>query len=198
MDTHPARRALTRWALGGWLAVGLAAAACGGVADAPGVTPTTEEGAMAFSLRSDAFDADQPIPSRFTCDGDDMSPALSWTDTPPQARSFALIMDDPDAPRGVFTHWVYFDLPATTHALPEAVPKSQRPENGGVQGTNDFDKIGYGGPCPPAGSPHRYRFTLYALDEVLGLEPGASKQQVLTALEGHIVGEAQIVGTYQR
>lgn len=153
---------------------------------------------MAFSLRSDAFGADQPIPSRFTCDGEDGSPALSWSDAPPGTRSYALIMDDPDAPRGVFTHWVLFDLPASVHALPEAVPKSERPDTGGVQGTNDFGKTGYGGPCPPSGSPHRYRFFLYALDQELGLSPGASKQQVLTAMEGHIVGEGQLVGTYQR
>ena len=191
-------------ALCGLLAVGLLMAACGGgngtPTETPSVTetPVEEEGVMAFAIRSDAFDADQPIPTRFTCDGDDVSPALSWSDVPDGTQSLALIMDDPDAPRGVFTHWVLFNLPAGARSLPEGVAKTERPESGGFQGRNDFGDIGYGGPCPPPGGPHRYRFFLYALDGLIDLGAGASKQQVLDAVEGHVLAEAQLVGSYQR
>ncbi len=186
------------------VAVALVVAACGGgngtATETPSVTesPVDEEGVMALTIRSDAFAADQPIPTRFTCDGDDVSPALSWSDVPGGTQSLALIMDDPDAPRGVFTHWVLFNLPASAQSLPEGVAKTERPESGGVQGRTDFGDIGYGGPCPPPGGPHRYRFSLYALDGQLSLEPGASKQQVLDAMEGHLLGEARLAGTYQR
>ena len=132
----------------GLLAVGLLIAACGGgngtPTETPSVTetPVEEEGVMAFAIRSDAFDADQPIPTRFTCDGDDVSPALSWSDVPDGTQSLALIMDDPDAPRGVFTHWVLFNLPAGARSLPEGVAKTERPESGGIQGRTDFGDIG--------------------------------------------------------
>ena len=188
----------------GLLAVGLLIAACGGgngtPTETPSVTetPVEEEGVMAFAIRSDAFDADQPIPTRFTCDGDDVSPALSWSDVPDGTQSLALIMDDPDAPRGVFTHWVLFNLPAGARSLPEGVANTERPESGGIQGRTDFGDIGYGGPCPPPGGPHRYRFTLYALDGLIDLGAGASKQRVLDAVEGHVLAEAQLVGSYQR
>lgn len=192
------------WVLSGLLASALVTAACVDEATAPAPTPsvaetpTQEEGVMAFSIRSDAFDADQPIPSRFTCDGEDVSPALSWSDVPDGTQSFALIVDDPDAPRGVFTHWVLYNLSAGAQGLPEGVAKTERPDTGGFQGDNGFGNIGYGGPCPPPGSPHHYRFFLYALDGLIDLGPGASKQDVLDAIQGHVLGEAQLVGTYQR
>lgn len=153
---------------------------------------------MAFSLSSTAFDAGQAIPRRYTCDGEDTAPSLSWSEAPQGTQAFALIMDDPDAPRGMFTHWVLFNLPSTAQGLPEGVPKRERLENGALQGRNDFGGIGYGGPCPPPGRPHRYRFFLYALDTPLNLRPGASKKQVLDWIQGHILAEAQLVGTYQR
>jgi len=153
---------------------------------------------MAFSLNTDAFVPNEAIPSRYTCDGEDVSPALSWSDVPSATAAFALIVDDPDAPGRVFTHWALFNLPSSLQGLPEGVPTIELLENGGIQGKNDFGKIGYRGPCPPRGSPHRYRFFLYALDSPIDLEPGASKQQVLDRIQGHILAEAQITGTYQR
>jgi Raf kinase inhibitor-like YbhB/YbcL family protein len=153
---------------------------------------------MAFSLSSEAFSAGETIPSRYTCDGEDTSPVLSWGDVPSNTEAFALIVDDPDAPGGVFTHWVLFNLPASAQGLPGGVPKTERLESGALQGRNGFGRIGYGGPCPPPGKPHRYRFSLYALDAPLDLEPGVTKQQVLNRMQGHILGETQLVGTYQR
>lgn len=153
---------------------------------------------MNLSLTSTAFNDNQTIPARYTCDGADVSPSLSWAHRPDHPAVFALIVDDPDAPSGVFTHWVLYDLPADVHELPEHLSSDERPGTGGIQGKNSFGKLGYGGPCPPPGPPHHYHFTLYALDTPLGLAPGASKQQVLDAMRGHIIGQAEIVGRYQR
>lgn len=153
---------------------------------------------MSFILTSTAFALGAAIPTRYTCDGEDRSPELSWHDAPQGAVSFALIMDDPDAPRGVFTHWVLFNLPAGMPGLAEGVTKTERLAGGGMQGRNDFGKIGYGGPCPPPGNPHHYRFTLYALDTTVQLKPGATKQQAVDALRNHVLAQAQLVGTYQR
>jgi len=152
---------------------------------------------MTFALTSDAFNEGQLIPARFTCDGDDSSPALSWSDPPDDTQSLALIMDDPDAPVGVFTHWVIYDIPADRRSLPGGVETVDRPSTGGVQGKNDFGRIGYGGPCPPSGT-HHYRFQLYALDSLLNLSPGASKQQLLDAITGHILATDTLTGTYRR
>lgn len=153
---------------------------------------------MAFSIGSQAFAADQPIPRRFTCDGDDVSPALSWADPPAGAQAFALIVDDPDAPGGDFTHWVIYNLAADARELPENVAKAERPGIAALQGRNDFGRAGYGGPCPPSGRAHHYRFTLYALDGPLDLSPGTTKQHLLDAMDGHVLGEARLVGTYER
>jgi len=154
---------------------------------------------MAFTLTSSAFKDQAPIPVRYTCDGDDISPPLAWSGAPPGTVSFALIVDDPDAPRGVFTHWVLFNLPGHVQDLPEALPKTERLAGRGLQGRNDFNRIGYGGPCPPPGhAAHHYRFTLYALDTMLDLPPGSSKQRVHDAFQGHILDLTQLVGTYQR
>ncbi len=155
-------------------------------------------GTGSLFLASAAFQPNQPIPARHTCDGEDLSPALSWDGAPDDTQAFALVVDDPDAPRGVFTHWVLFNLPASVCELRTNVAKTERPGQGGVQGRNDFGAIGYRGPCPPPGTPHRYRFTLYALDAPVSLGPGASKQELLQAMEGRIVGQAQLIGTYQR
>jgi Raf kinase inhibitor-like YbhB/YbcL family protein len=149
-------------------------------------------------VSSPAFAEGTQIPEEYTCDGSDISPPLNWSEPPAGTRSLALIMDDPDAPGGVFTHWVIFNLPAGSTQLPAAVPTNPELSSGALQGSNDFGRIGYSGPCPPSGSPHRYRFTLYAVDEVLELSPGAAQSQVRQALEGHVLAQDQLTGTYQK
>jgi Raf kinase inhibitor-like YbhB/YbcL family protein len=153
---------------------------------------------MSFTLSSSSFQDGGNIPKKFTCDGADASPDLNWTGAPPDTRSFALIADDPDAPAGTWTHWVLYDLPPESHSLQENLPKVDELPGGGRQGRNDFRKIGYGGPCPPAGKPHRYFFKLYALDTKLNLPPGASKQEVEQAMQGHILAKAELMGKYKR
>ena len=153
---------------------------------------------MALAVSSLAFQEGSKIPARYTCEGQDVSPALTWEEPPAEAQSFALIMDDPDAPGGVFTHWVLFNLPADSRGLSEAVPTQPQLPDGSLQGKNDFGRIGYGGPCPPPGRPHRYQFTLYALDQTLDLKADASKKQVIDAMRGHILAQGRLTGTYQR
>ncbi|MBN2353792.1 MAG: YbhB/YbcL family Raf kinase inhibitor-like protein [Spirochaetales bacterium] len=156
-------------------------------------------------LSSIAFASNHPIPARFTADGADVSPPLSWTDPPAGTKSFALIVDDPDAPGKAWVHWVIYDIPAGTRELKENVPTQARPFDsaqggpspGMSQGINDFRRTGYGGPSPPSGT-HRYVFTLYALDAALGLPPGAAKQQLLAAMKGHVLAEAKLTGAYRR
>jgi Raf kinase inhibitor-like YbhB/YbcL family protein len=160
-------------------------------------TPRKETN-MRIQPSSSAFKEGQPIPSQFTCQGQDISPPLEWGDVPPQAKSLALIVDDPDAPAGTWVHWVLYDLPAITRNLPQAVPATETLEGRAKQGRNDFKKIGYGGPCPPPGKAHRYFFKLFALDTELGLKPGATKQDLLRAMTGHVLAEGQLMGTYQR
>lgn len=153
---------------------------------------------MGFELKSSAFQPDQSIPRKYTCDGPDVSVPLSWTDPPAGTKSFALIADDPDAPMGTWVHWVVYDLPAETRELPEGLPPQETLPNGAKQGLNDFRRVGYGGPCPPPGPAHRYFFKLYALDSQTNLRPRATKQQLLDAMKGHILAEAQLVGRYKR
>lgn len=153
---------------------------------------------MTLSLISTAFQEGERIPSKYTCQGQDISPQLDWNGIPEESKSLALIMDDPDAPSGIFTHWVIFNLPPDSHGLPEAVPLSSQLPSDTLQGRNDFGRTGYGGPCPPPGKPHHYRFTLYALDKNLDLGAGSSKNQVLNTAEGHILAQCQLTGIYQR
>jgi len=153
---------------------------------------------MAFELASSAFAAGATIPTKHTCDGPDLSPPLSWSGAPAGTKSFALVCDDPDAPVGNWVHWVLYDLPAGTTQLPEGVAATATLPAGGRQGVNDFKRTGYGGPCPPRGKPHRYLFKLYALDAKLDLAPGATKRALLDALKGHTLGEAELMGRYQR
>jgi hypothetical protein len=153
---------------------------------------------MGFSLKSAAFAHGEDIPLRFTCDGPDVSPALSWTYPPSGTQSLALIMDDPDAPVGIWVHWVLYDLPVTARELPEGVPKKDTLENGARQGRNDFRRIGYGGPCPPPGEPHRYYFKLYALDAATRLKSGATKAELEKAIKGHVLAQAELMGRYKR
>ncbi len=151
-----------------------------------------------LKLESKSFPAGGDIPSRFTCDGDNLSPALSWSAPPKRTQSWALIADDPDAPVGTFVHWVLYDLPASARELGEGVPATADPAKAGRQGTNDFRRLGYGGPCPPPGKPHRYFFRLYALDRKLDLPPGARRQEVDQAMKGHILEQGELMGRYQR
>jgi len=149
-------------------------------------------------LTSTAFEDGKTIPVRFTGFGADESPTLQWSGAPAGTRSFALICDDPDAPMGTWVHWVIYGLPATANELPEKTPAAESLPGGARQGLNDFRRVGYGGPLPPPGKPHRYFFKLYALDAELPLKARATKPELLRAMEGHILAEAQVMGTYQR
>lgn len=151
-----------------------------------------------MQLETSAFPPGGDIPVRFTCDGSDDSPALEWTEPPAGTQSFALVADDPDAPRGTWVHWVLYDLPARARELPEAVPPDKELVSGARQGRNDFRKIGYGGPCPPPGPAHRYYFRLFALDRALGLKSGATRNEIDRAMEGHILARAELMGRYKR
>jgi Raf kinase inhibitor-like YbhB/YbcL family protein len=153
---------------------------------------------MALRVTSAKFDPGGMIPAKYTCDGLDVSPPLAWTEgVPGGTRSFALIVDDPDAPSGTFTHWVLFNLPAQATGLPENVPREPTLSNGARQGTNGFRRIGYGGPCPPSGQ-HRYFFKLYALYAALDLRDGAAKDELTEAMRGHVLAEAELMGRYAR
>jgi Raf kinase inhibitor-like YbhB/YbcL family protein len=149
-------------------------------------------------LKSSAFEGGADIPSRFTCDGANISPALHWSAPPKDTRSFALVMDDPDAPGRTWVHWLIYDLPPGARELPEWVPPDARLASGAQQGRNDFRRPGYGGPCPPPGPAHRYFFKLYALDTTLDLGDGAKRAQLERAMRGHILAEAELMGRYQR
>lgn len=150
----------------------------------------------ALTITSSSFSNGSVIPPKFTCDGGDVSPQLSVSAPPADARSFALIVEDPDAPAGSFVHWLAFNLPTTLRDLPEG--SSARPETmqGAVQGKNDFDKTGYGGPCPPGSKPHHYVFRIYALDRILQLPEGATKSELAGAARGHVLAEGKLVGLY--
>ncbi|MGQ4648005.1 YbhB/YbcL family Raf kinase inhibitor-like protein [Lyngbya aestuarii] len=150
-----------------------------------------------MKLESTAFEADGLIPAKYTCDGQDISPPLAWEEPPARTESFAFICDDPDAPLRTFVHWVLYDLPVDIRQLPEGVPGEPMLSGGGVQGKSDFDKLGYGGPCPPSGV-HRYFFKVYALSRQLGLKPGATKAQLQAAMEGYILGSSELIGRYSR
>jgi Raf kinase inhibitor-like YbhB/YbcL family protein len=156
-------------------------------------------GAVAgMKLESSAFAEGVNIPRKHTCDAEDVSPLLRWTNVPAGTRALALIADDPDAPAGTWVHWVIYDLPPETKELAEGTAKSETLEHGVKQGTNDFRRVGYAGPCPPPGSPHRYFFKLYALDAPTNLKPRATKQQLLDAIKDHILADAQLMGRYGR
>jgi Raf kinase inhibitor-like YbhB/YbcL family protein len=156
---------------------------------------------MTFLLHSSVFLPNEPIPSKYTCDGDDVSPPLAWMDAPQSTRSFALIVDDPDAPdpaapKQVWVHWVLYDLPSDAYALKEGVAEKELPRSA-RQGLNDWKKLGYGGPCPPVGK-HRYFFRLFALDAQLGNLGKVTRTDLEKAMAGHILGKAELMGTYKR
>ncbi len=150
-----------------------------------------------MELTSSAFRAGDMIPSTYTCDGQDISPPLSWSDPPTGTISFALISDDPDAPRGTWVHWVIWNIPTSARALEEHFPKTAALPNGVKQGTTDFHRVGYGGPCPPSGT-HRYFFKLYALDTTLNLPSSTTKKDLEKAMQGHILAQTELMGTYRR
>ena len=153
---------------------------------------------MPIQITSSAFSEGSPIPKKYTCDAEDISPPLAWSGVPVGAKSLALIADDPDAPVGTWTHWVIFNLPPTLTGLSAGIAKTPQAEGGALQGNNDFRRIGYGGPCPPRGKQHRYFFKLYALDTSLALKAGSSKADLEKAIRGHILAQGQLMGTYSR
>ena len=151
-----------------------------------------------LELKAAAFRPGSTIPLQFTCSGANISPSLSWTQPPPRTQSFVLIVDDPDAPAGTWVHWVVYDLPASARQLPEHVPPFDGVAGGGKQGVNDFPMNGYGGPCPPPGKPHRYFFRLYALDTILDLRAPVHRKDVDSAMKGHVLAQAELMGTFGR
>lgn len=153
---------------------------------------------MTFTLTSAAFREGEVIPDKHTCSGEDVSPPLEWSAPPTDTRSFVLIMDDPDAPAGTWVHWVMFNIPSHLSRLVEGVPPTNSLPTGEQQGINDFRRIGYGGPCPPPGPPHRYHFKLYALNAILTVQSGATKAEVLAECQHHILGEARLMGLFGR
>jgi Raf kinase inhibitor-like YbhB/YbcL family protein len=153
---------------------------------------------MTIKVSSSAFKDGESIPKKYTADGANVSPPLRWSESPPGTKCFALICEDPDAPRGTWTHWVLYNIPALKNELPEGEPAREVLPDGADQGKNDFDKIGYGGPSPPQGKAHRYFFKLFALDTTVNLGAGPTRNQLLGAMKGHVLAEGQVMGTYQR
>jgi Raf kinase inhibitor-like YbhB/YbcL family protein len=160
-----------------------------------GAAPTSSISALL--LTSSVFASGDLIPRKYSCDGDDVSPPLAWEDVPQNAASLALIVDDPDAPAGTWVHWVLFNIPADTRALQEDFPAEAKLADGSAHGANSWKRMGYGGPCPPGGT-HRYFFKLYALDAMLDLAAGVTKQDVLDAMEGHVLAQGELMGTFSR
>lgn len=144
-----------------------------------------------MNIETVAFEQGKPIPDKFTCQGEDVSPELILKNVPAKTKSLVLIVDDPDAPSGTFDHWIAWNIPADTKKIAEGVSLAE-------QGKNHFGNLGYNGPCPPPGKPHRYYFKLYALDTLLHLPSGSNKKQVENAMEGHVLGKSELMGTYQR
>lgn len=152
---------------------------------------------VSITVKSSAFIEGASIPSQYTCDGEGVSPQLEWSGYPEKTESFVIIMDDPDAPSGTFTHWVLYNLPVDVHSLPANVPHVPRLENGACQGINSGGKTGYFGPCPPSGT-HHYRFKVFALDTTPGLQPGVRVGDLLKQIDGHVIGQGTLIGVYRR
>jgi Raf kinase inhibitor-like YbhB/YbcL family protein len=169
-----------------------------GVASSDAPTAGTTAGPMSLQISSDAFADGKMIPKDHTCDGADRSPPLHWDGAPERTKAFALVVDDPDAPSGVFTHWLLYNVPAAAKALDVGVATTGTLGDGSRQGTNDFGRVGWSGPCPPPGSAHRYYFKLYALSAPLELEPGAKRDAVLKAIKEKKLAEAEVTGKYER
>lgn len=155
------------------------------------------KGGEIMEITSSSFNHEGMIPAKYTCDGQNISPPLSWSQAPEKVKSFALICDDPDAPAGIWVHWVLFDLPANVNTLPEKVSRQEEIAGLGKNGKNTSGRYGYDGPCPPGGT-HRYYFKLFALDTMLNLKAGVTKEDLLKAMKGHVLAEAQLMGKYKR
>ena len=153
---------------------------------------------MTILLNTPAFDSGDTIPARYTCDGEDISPEISWGSLPEDTASLALIFEDPDAPTGVFSHWVIYNIPPEKDGLQEDLPKDSELPWGATQGRNDFGNIGYGGPCPPQGEEHSYHFRLFALSETFDLPEGLNRDQILENILAHVIEEVELIGRYQR
>ncbi len=170
-----------------------------GCAGAPTLTPSPTPTANApLVLSSSVFGNGERIPAKYSCQSDNVSPPLNWNVSPPGTQSFALITEDMDGPSGIITHWIIFNIPARTRELKEVVPNQGELTDGALQGNNVRGQVGYTGPCPPAGTTHRYLFTLFALDQPLSLKAGATRTEFLAAIQGHIIALAPLMGTYQR
>ncbi len=154
--------------------------------------------AMGFEIKSAAFKANDVIPKKYACDGENISPPLEWNDPPAGTNSFALVVDDPDAPMGTWVHWVTYNIPQDIRELPEGFPQSETFPDGTKQGFNGSRQVGYEGPCPPPGPYHRYHFKLCALDGALDLPPGTTQTKLLDAMKGHLLAETELVGRYKR
>lgn len=152
---------------------------------------------MSLSITSTAFAEGRPIPPLYSCRGKDISPPLAWSGAPGGVKSFALILDDPDAPMGTYVHWVIYNIPAASQGLPDSVPSRPKLDDGSLQGSNSSGGMGYAGPCPPSGT-HHYHFKLYALDSVLALSSGATKEEVLKAMQAHVLGQGELIGTFSK
>jgi Raf kinase inhibitor-like YbhB/YbcL family protein len=179
-----------------WLPAREAGEAAGNVPSQ--ATNAKGDAAMSMTLTSPAFEHGAAIPRKHTGEGADVSPPLKWTDPPPSTAAFVLICDDPDAPGGTWVHWVLYDIPPETRSLDENVPRTGTVPGPASQGLNSFRRVGYGGPMPPAGRPHRYVFTLHAVSAGSGLKPGAVKADVLRAIQGKVLASAELMGTYKR
>ncbi len=184
-------------AVGGVFLILTACSSTGTTAPAVTASQVTQEVSMTISLSSTAFSNGQSIPAKYSCKGREVSPPLAWTAVPANTQSLALIVDDPDAPGGTWVHWVLYNLPAASSNLPEAVPAGGNRPDGSLQGKNSSGNLGYNGPCPPSGT-HRYFFKLYALDTLLDLPAGASKTQLLAAMQGHILAQGELMGTFSK
>ncbi len=193
----PSRRARGIAIIG--LAIMLITVACGG----GGSDPAEEFDPLTSALQdirveSPDFDHLRDIPTEFTCDGEDRSPRLSWSTPPSGTAALVVVVDDPDAPGGIFGHWAVFNLPSDTRRLDGAIPNGESVPGGGLQAKNDFGALGYGGPCPPRGPAHEYRFFVFAINEPLSLAAGAADDDVIVAMRGHVIGVGQISGMYAR
>jgi len=175
----------------------LALAGCRGAQTSP-LVDIQGQTSKTLTVSSAAFKEDATIPTRYTCSGEDISPALAWSGAPQNTKSLALVFDDPDAGNPAFTHWLLANIPATKQSLAENAPHDGTLSNGAVQGQNDFSKVGYGGPCPPPGDAHHYHFAIYALDATLSLQPSFSKQQLASVMQGHTLAWGELVGLFAR
>jgi len=207
----PPVASLERWFLEDVIRNHKALILCGAVLLAGLVLNSTRDARAAFAqapaqkmlesklqLTSSSFEADSALPAKYTCDGTGVSPALAWNDPPAGTQSFALVVDDPDVPTKIVTHWLIYDLPPTTRALPEGVPTKPKLPDGSLQGKNVTSKIGYTGPCPQqGGAAHHYFFKLYALDYKTGLKPKATAADVEKAIKGHILAQAELIARFQ-